>query len=1117
MRASASIALAVAASLIASTLAAQDRRRVTEPVPPASCTTLAARLAAPGGVLSEADEARPDTARIQAAIDACPAGRAVRLRRRGTASIFLSGPLRLKEGVTLVIDAHTALFGSRDPRDYDVEPGSCGVLAEMGKRGAGCKPLLLAEDAPGSGVMGRGAVDGRGGAVMRGHDLTWWELAKQAKVYDLQQTCPRLLVVRRSNGFTLAGLTLRNSANFHVVAERTDGFTAWGVKIKTPKAARNSDGIDPSSSTNVTIAHCLIDTGDDNVAIKAGGTGPTTHVTIAHNRFWNGHGMSIGSNTNGGVRAVRVSDLTIDGADNGLRIKSDRSRGGLVEDVAYEDVCMRNVPNPIVLTSMYTTFPGTLLPVYREIRLTNVRSVSGGWTTLLGLDAEHRMGVALDNVHVDGQRPEQAVAAQADVRIGPRRGSFVPSGEGVSVMDEGAVPGAPPACDGRFSPFPELPEAPAAAVKIPDEDPTLYVAASGNGDYWSIQRAIDVAPPGGAVISVAPGTYRESLVVTKPNIVIRSPYADARRTVILPGPRMGAAGSAPAATRAATVEVAGDGFHLENVTLGIAEGTAEPPIALRVTGERASLANVPLLGAVEGHVEIAPPASPSADACQGRSGSAWGRGFDGQRRADLGDGCYLNPIFAGDHPDPSLLKDGDDYYMTFSSFDAYPGLVVWRSRDLVNWQPIGPALFKNVGSVWAPDLVKHGGRYYIYFPARTASYRSNYVVWADRVTGPWSEPIDLKLPLIDPGHAVGEDGKRYLFLSGGRYVPLADGGLSTAGEVKHAYDGWRYPDDWIVESYSQEGPKILKHGEYFHMILAEGGTAGPPTGHMIVSARSKSIHGPWENSPYNPIARTLSASERWWSKGHGTLVEGPDRRWYVVYHAYEKGFLTLGRQTLLEPVEWTDDGWVRLAGRDLARPIRKPADVHGAEHGFAFSGDFAADRMATQWSFYDGGAGDAERYRIDGGALVLKGKGSSPKDASPLWFVAGDPAYEIEVEVETDGKSTAGLLVFYSRRLYGGLGFDDESLVLHRYGLDRRGQKPEGLGRRVFLRLVNDRQLVSLYYSADGREWKRYDTRMDVSSYHHNTAYDFLSLRPALYVAGAGEARFRSFRYRALP
>lgn len=651
----------------------------------------------------------------------------------------------------------------------------------------------------------------------------------------------------------------------------------------------------------------------------------------------------------------------------------------------------------------------------------------------------------------------------------------------------------------------------AASPPATDSRTTLRVAPRGVADHRSIQSAIDSAPAQGAVIQLAAGAYSENLRVTKPNIRIVSLEPDPRRTLILP-----AAGEGSSA-RAATIEVWADGFHLENVTVGVDEKAGEPAVALRVTGRRATLANVPLRGVVDGRVEILPPAKPSEDACQARTGADWARGVEGQRRADLGDGCYLNPIFAGDHPDPSILKDGDDYLLTFSSFDAYPGLVVWRSRDLVNWQPVGPALFKNVGSVWAPDLVKHGGRYYIYFPARTEGYRSNYVVWADRIEGPWSEPVDLKLPLIDPGHAVGEDGRRYLFLSAGNYVPLTDDGLATAGEVKHVYDGWRYPDDWVVETFAQEGPKILEHGGYYHMILAEGGTAGPATGHMIVSARSRSIHGPWENSPLNPVARTLSADERWWSKGHGTLVEGPDGRWHVVYHAYEKGLLTLGRQTLLEPVEWTEDGWVRFAGRDPARPIRKPGPGPAAPHGFAFSGGFDASRLGVQWSFYDGGKGDSDRYRFENGELLLRGKGSSPRDASPLWFVSGDPAYEVEVEVETDGRAAAGLLVFYSRRLYGGLGFDDEGLILHRYGLDRRGRKPADLGRRVFLRLVNDRNIVSLYYSADGREWRRYDTRLDVSSYHHNTAYDFLSLRPALYVSGEGEARFRGLRYRALP
>ena len=135
--------------------------------------------------------------------------------------------------------------------------------------------------------------------------------------------------------------------------------------------------------------------------------------------------------------------------------------------------------------------------------------------------------------------------------------------------------------------------------------------------------------------------------------------------------------------------------------------------------------------------------------------ATWARGIEGQRKADLGNGTFLNPIMAGDHPDPSILKDGDDYYMTFSSFDAYPGLVIWHSRDLVNWQPIGPALFKNVGSVWAPDLVKHRGPLLHLLSRRSAPYRSNYVIWADNIRGPWSEPIDLKIGRIDPGHAVG--------------------------------------------------------------------------------------------------------------------------------------------------------------------------------------------------------------------------------------------------------------------------------------------------------------------------------------------------------------------------
>ena len=514
------------------TATAQDTRHVVEPHYPSACTVLRARLSAPDGQLALADERKLDTARIQSAIDHCTAGKAVRLHADGAWNVFLSGPFQLKAGVTLLVDASTALFASRDPRDYDVTPGSCGVLAE---KGHGCKPLITAEDAPNSGIMGEGAIDGRGGAEMLGQKITWWDLAHQAKVLDKQQNNMRLLRVDRSDNFALYKITLRNSPNSHVDTFHTDGFTAWGVKILTPKTARNTDGIDPQAGTkNVTIAYSTIHTGDDDVSIKSDVSGAASNMSILHNHFYTGHGMSIGSQTAGGVDHVLVRDLTIDGADNGLRIKSDRSRGGLVQNVTFEDVCLRNSPNPLVFTPMYTTFAGDKLPVFRDIALRNVHILTPGAFTFYGLDAQHKLGITLDNVQADGLQKSEVLAKNADIAIAGKRGNLVPAGDGVVVSGADAAEGTPISCKDRFLPLPAGSSAPQAAVKVLPEDKTFYVAADGTGDYYSIQRAIDVAPAsGGALIMVAPGTYREVLNIDKPDIQLRSANPDASKTVVV--------------------------------------------------------------------------------------------------------------------------------------------------------------------------------------------------------------------------------------------------------------------------------------------------------------------------------------------------------------------------------------------------------------------------------------------------------------------------------------------------------------------------------------------------------------------------------------------------------
>jgi beta-xylosidase len=508
--------------------------------------------------------------------------------------------------------------------------------------------------------------------------------------------------------------------------------------------------------------------------------------------------------------------------------------------------------------------------------------------------------------------------------------------------------------------------------------------------------------------------------------------------------------------------------------------------------------------------------SPAAKPAPGTA-PAYRKGFDDQRIADLGNGTFLNPLMAGDHPDPSIMRDGKDYYMTFSTFDSYPGLIVWHSRDLLNWQPITAALTKNVGAVWAPDICKHGGRYFIYFPAK-ASPNANYVIWADRIEGPWSEPIDLGLPdHIDPGHAVGEDGSRWLFLSGGDRIRLREDGLSTVGKVEHVYDPWHYPEDWDVEGFSPEGPKVMRRGDYFYIITAVGGTAGPPTGHMVIAARSKSIHGPWENCPHNPIVRTTDLAEKWWSRGHATLFEGPGGDWWSVYHGYERDFWTLGRQTLLDPVTWTADGWFRMEGGDLSAPIAAPkGGSKSGPHGLPLSDDFTTLELGRRWNFFKPSADEKSRARVADKCLHLTARGKAPVDSSPLLLIAGDQAYEFQCEIEIHPGTTAGLLLFYDQQLYCGLGFDESKFVTHQYGMER-GRPANPHGRRMLMRVRNDRHIVSFHTSGDGGEtWKRFDRGMEVSGYHHNVRGGFLMLRPGLYSAGKGEARFRKFTFRAL-
>ena len=473
---------------------------------------------------------------------------------------------------------------------------------------------------------------------------------------------------------------------------------------------------------------------------------------------------------------------------------------------------------------------------------------------------------------------------------------------------------------------------------------------------------------------------------------------------------------------------------------------------------------------------------------------------------ERGSGYYLNPVFAGDYPDPSILRDGDNYYMVHSSFEYYPGLLIWHSKDLINWNPVKSTLYKNVGSVWAPDLVKYKNRYYIYFPANN----TNYVIYADSINGNWSDPVDLKIGNIDPGHVTDENGNRYLFFSSGGFVPLSGDGLAVAGEFKSSYSGWPIPREWSIECFCMEGPKLVKRGEYYYLTVAEGGTAGPVTGHMVISARSKSLVGPWENSPYNPIIRAKSNAERWSSKGHGTIFEDAKEKWWMIYHAYEKGFYNKGRQTLMVPIEWTKDGWYKIPdGISDTRPIKKPG-LLSSKSTFTLNDKFEGSSLKPHWNFF--GEYDTSRFQLTDNSIVIKAKGNNIGNSSPLLTIPSHHSYTAEVELLIEGKATGGLVLFYNGSASSGILANNENILANINGWQFETEK-NVIKSHVFLRLKNINNTVDMYYSTDRVKWIKIENSLEVSGKHHNVLGGFLSLQIGLCSMGDGKVTFRNFKY----
>ena len=284
---------------------------------------------------------------------------------------------------------------------------------------------------------------------------------------------------------------------------------------------------------------------------------------------------------------------------------------------------------------------------------------------------------------------------------------------------------------------------------------------------------------------------------------------------------------------------------------------------------------------------------------------------------------YHNPIRTGFFPDPSVVRVGEDYYMVNSTFIFFPCIPVSHSRDLVNWRVIGHAIEKpewaHVEGLeggrgwWAPDISYCNGRFYITATLRLNDVgrvrRRQMVVTAERPEGPYSEPVFFDEDGIDPSIFHDDDGRHYMLLNrGARIFEIDETGTKRLSETTLLYYG--------TNKRAPEGPHLLKKDGWYYLFEAEGGTG---TGHRETVSRSRTLHGVYTPSPYNPVLRQWDERALIQRCGHAKPVSTPDGRWCFVYlcgRSLEGKWTMLGRETALDPITWTPDGWPILnAGR----------------------------------------------------------------------------------------------------------------------------------------------------------------------------------------------------------
>ncbi|MBR3350079.1 MAG: glycoside hydrolase family 43 protein [Solobacterium sp.] len=425
---------------------------------------------------------------------------------------------------------------------------------------------------------------------------------------------------------------------------------------------------------------------------------------------------------------------------------------------------------------------------------------------------------------------------------------------------------------------------------------------------------------------------------------------------------------------------------------------------------------------------------------------------------------YQNPVIPGFYPDPSICRVNDDYYLVNSSFEYFPGVPLFHSKDLCSWKQIGHVLTRNSqlelgncpasAGVFAPTIREHNGRFYMittnvcWFSKGTP----NFLVYTDDIHGEWSEPVPVAHMGIDPTLFFDDEGKVYY--AGTGFDECGKQGIVlfeidvTTGEIisekKYIWYG--------TGGRNPEGPHLYKKDGTYYLIISEGGTE---YGHMVTCARSTSIWGPYESCPYNPIL-----SHRDYDKsifqcvGHADMVEAENGKWYAVFHAVRPSAAQLhhiGRETMLVEVTWKD-GWPFINNQEEIHALMS----NGSEAYTVFENAFI-DTFATvnpRWTWLRNP--DMSKYHFGNGLRLEGTEIKLDETSSPSFFGVRQTQMELDsvTEVSVTGTGTAGLTVFHTNE--------------HHYDLCA---SPEKSGVSVFLRRrAADMRMVSEKYFFDNTD-----------------------------------------------